>query len=194
MKEVLFLQCSLCEYKVYLETSKVLGAKFKGHAEVNVRCVQAGMSTGNGRNNLEKICTTLNLPPPVTSNFYNSILKSVSENSIVEANESMQKAAINLKDYVISSDAEYNDMNRESDIFCVSVSIDGTWQKRYGFNSLLGAVFIISIETGEVLDYEVKCKYCFECKSRGKWDKQSARYISSSWYESHREDCSINHF
>ena len=38
----------------------------------------------------------------------------------------------------------------------------------------------------------MKCKYCFECKSRGKWDKQSARYIS--WYESHREDCSINHF
>ena len=108
---------------MYLETSKVLGAKFKGHAEVNVRCVQADMSTGNGRNNLEKICTTLNLPPPVTSNSYNSILKSVSENSIVEENESMQKAAINLKDYVISSDAEYNDMNRESDIFCVSVNV-----------------------------------------------------------------------
>ena len=85
----------------------------------------------------------------------------------------MQKAAINLKNYVISSDAEYNDMNRESDIFCVSVSIDGTRQKRYGFNSLLGAVFIISIETGEILDYEVKHKYSFECKSRGKWDKQS---------------------
>ena len=35
------------------------------------------------------------------------------------------------------------------------------WQKRYDFCSLLGVTFIISVDTGEILDLEVKCKHCF---------------------------------
>ena len=53
----------------------------------------------------------------------------------------------------------------------ISASFDGTWQKRYGFNSLLGVVFIISVESGEVLGYEVRSKFCFECKGREHWEK-----------------------
>ena len=30
----------------------------------------------------------------------------------------------------------------------VGVTVDGTWQKQYVFNSLLGVVFIISVDTG----------------------------------------------
>ena len=43
-------------------------------------------------------------------------------------------------------------------------TVDGAWRKQYGFNSLLGVVFIISVYTGEVLDFEVRCKHYFECK------------------------------
>ena len=46
----------------------------------------------------------------------------------------------------------------------VTVRIDWPWQKQYGFNSLLGVTFIISVDTGEVLDFEVKCKHYFECR------------------------------
>ena len=46
----------------------------------------------------------------------------------------------------------------------VSVSVDGTWQKRHGFNSLHGVIFVISIDRGFVLDYVVKTLVCFECK------------------------------
>ena len=31
-----------------------------------------------------------------------------------------------------------------------AVTTDGIWQARYGFNLLLGVVFIISVDTGEV--------------------------------------------
>ena len=41
----------------------------------------------------------------------------------------------------------------------VGVAVDGTLQKRYGFNSLQRVVFIIFIAIGEVLDYEIKCKH-----------------------------------
>ena len=74
----------------------------------------------------------------------------------------------------------------------VGVTVDGTWQKRYGFNSLLGVVFIISVDNREVLDYKIKCKHCFECRSpRSQWDKNSEKY--KTWYNQHESECSVNH-
>ena len=57
-------------------------------------------------------------------------------------------------------------------------------------NSLLGVVFIISVDTGEVLDFEVKCKLCFECRVHCKWDKNSDKYKAGKVNEN---ECSINH-
>ena len=37
----------------------------------------------------------------------------------------------------------------------VSVSVDGTWQKRFCYSSLLFVVFILSVEAGKVFDYKV---------------------------------------
>lgn len=73
----------------------------------------------------------------------------------------------------------------------VSVTVDGTWQKRYGYNSLLGVVFIMSVDTGEVLDYQTKSKICFECKARTMWDQTSQRYVD--WFTTHKDSCVINH-
>ena len=55
----------------------------------------------------------------------------------------------------------------------VSVIIDVTWQKQYGFSSLLGVAFIISVDTGKVLDFEVKCKHFFKCRFHSKRDENS---------------------
>ena len=44
----------------------------------------------------------------------------------------------------------------------VAVTVDDTQQKR-GHNSKIGVVFILSVETGEVLDIIVKCLFCAEC-------------------------------
>ena len=51
---------------------------------------------------------------------------------------------------------------------------------------MLALVFIIGVETGEVLHYEVKCKHCIECKARNNWDKES------NWCK-HEENYAINH-
>ena len=40
----------------------------------------------------------------------------------------------------------------------VAVTVDGTWQKRY--DSTLGVIFLISVDTSKVLDYEVNSSYC----------------------------------
>ena len=39
------------------------------------------------------------------------------------------------------------------------VSVDCTRQK-CGYQSLLGAVYVIECQTGKVLDYKVFCKFC----------------------------------
>ena len=49
----------------------------------------------------------------------------------------------------------------------VAVSVDGTWQK-HGYGSRLGVVFILSIDTGEVVDYVIKCLACHECSAHSK--------------------------
>ena len=46
-----------------------------------------------------------------------------------------------------------------------SVSFDGTWAKR-GFTSLTGVVFVISIDTYEVLDYHVLSTSYQKCALR----------------------------
>ena len=66
------------------------------------------------------------------------------------------------------------------------MSCDGNWQRR-GFSSLFGAVFIIAYETGKVMDFVVKSKFCKACK---KQDKTTEEY--RTWQESHAAECETN--
>ena len=53
-------------------------------------------------------------------------------------------------------------------------------QKRYGHNSTLDVTFVISAETGEVLDYEVKPSYCKKCQYNTVHHDCSKNYQGSS--------------
>ena len=54
--------------------------------------------------------------------------------------------------------SENPDITDES-VLDITVNFDGTWAKR-GHTSLFGLVYVISVDTGEVLDYEVLSKFC----------------------------------
>lgn len=69
----------------------------------------------------------------------------------------------------------------------VAVTIDETWQKR-GHSSKIGVIFVISVDTGEILDYCVKSLFCHECKVHSNMNAESEEY--RSWKETH---CQINH-
>ena len=56
------------------------------------------------------------------------------------------------------------------DITDVSVSVDGSWQKR-GFSSLNGVVTAIAIKTGKVLDTEILNRNCKSCNLMEKIQK-----------------------
>ena len=56
-----------------------------------------------------------------------------------------------------------NDSSTENYILGIAVSFDGTWAKR-GHTSLFCIVYVISFDTGEVIDYEVLSKFCKTCQ------------------------------
>ena len=51
-------------------------------------------------------------------------------------------------------------------------------------------VFVISVDTGEILDYEVKSMFCHECKAHTQ-DPESDEH--KEWLKNHEPNCSINH-
>ena len=72
----------------------------------------------------------------------------------------------------------------------VEVTVDGIWPKR-GHSSKTGVVFVLSVVTGEILDYKVKSLICHECRAYEQNDKDSDVY--KAWKENHQATCQINH-
>lgn len=102
---------------------------------------------GRGQKSLEKFCTVLNMPCPMSHTSYRRHVKVLHESSKTVAEASMARAAGELKDEIGSE---------------IAVSYDGTWM-RCGFASLYGALIAISWDSGKIMDYEVLSRYCHEC-------------------------------
>ena len=188
LAESLFLKCSLCGFEMPLSTSKRLGGQGGGSHEVNRRAVLA--STQFGHAGLTQFCAGMNLPPPVTKTCYNEHLIKIEKAAIANAEEVMLESAKRLYQKIALEQPEKIEEFEEYDVACVGVTVDGTWQKR-GHSSKIGVTFVISVGTGEVLDYSVKSLVCHQCKARDAMNKKSAEY--QQWRESHQPNCQINH-
>ena len=81
------------------------------------------------------------------------------------------------------------DVSCDDRISDITVSGDGSWQKR-GHSSLNGVVTIIASDSAKCLDYRVLSKTCNACKS---WEvrKEAEPDLYQKFLETH--DCSINH-
>ena len=102
----------------------------------------------------------------------------------------LNEATDNLKRFTeINSPENIVNINNKQ-IAKVAVTVDGTWQKR-GHNSRIGVVFILSVDTGEVLDVMVKCLFCTECNfNKIKFKNNTVEF--NSWYSSHKGSRCIN--
>ena len=89
-------------------------------------------SAGCGLTALRSFCSAMNIPPPIYPHTFNKYIRYISAIAEKNCQDSMNEAASKLR---------YG-----NEIATVSVSVDRTWQKRYGHNSLLGASFIFSID------------------------------------------------
>ena len=186
LAESLFMCCSSCGTKTKFFSSKKMPGR-QGGFEINRRSDIASQS----RQKLENFCTKMNLPSPILSKPYNNHLKEAEEVYCKEAECKMKDAAERLieKTELEEPQSVSKDENGNR-IAEVGVTVDGSWQKR-GHTSKIGVVFLLSVLTGEVLDFEVMSLYCHACVAHSKLDKQSEVYIN--WMNRHQKDCQINH-
>ena len=111
---------------------------------------------GESHTALSTFCGLMNLPSPMQSKAFNEMHENLSEAYKQVADVSMQNAANEFRfseaEREIDLDVSYDD--RVSDI---TVSGDGSWQKR-GHSSLNGVVTIIASDSAKCLDYRVLSK------------------------------------
>ena len=158
------MYCHNCGYEKKFSTSCSFESKdtasvstnVRNISDINLRASYAIISAaGGGHTSLSKFCTVMDLPQPVTITNYNCHVKKISIIAAEECEQNMLVAAKHLKSFL---------KRNEDEIVDVAVTVDRTWQKRYGHNSTLGVTFVISADAGEVLDYEVKSCYCKKCQ------------------------------
>lgn len=103
----------------------------------------------------------------------------------------MCEAAERLR-IITAAENKENITTREDDsiIADVTVTVNGTWQKR-GHSFKIGVVLIISVRSGEILDYVVKSLICQECIANKNLDKESDKYLA--WKLKHSTVYDINH-
>ena len=157
-----------------LSTSKRLGGIGGESHEVN-RCrgIGGGSHEVNRHAGLKNFCAGMNLPPPHAP--------------MKNAEEIVQGAAKRLREKIAKEQLDNIEDEKDVEIAEVAVTVDGTWQKR-GHTSKIGVVFVISVNIGEILDYEVKSLFCHECKTDAK-DEGTDKH--KEWLKEHEPNCSI---
>ena len=178
----LSVKCCICGFVINRYTSSVLpNVDKRDHRgmktyDINARSVYALRSCGVGHTGLEKICGLMNLPKPVARNNYDNISNRIGDAAKFVAERSMIEAAEEEK--------------RLEGTDNISVSIDGTWQKR-GFASLNGVVVAFGVKNRKVIDGEALSGYykaCIVKKDLRKSDEDEYKI----WKDENNDDCSVN--
>ena len=117
------------------------------------------------RKEFESFVALLDMPPTVAKVANNSLLQTISFVAVQHAEKVMKEAVDRLLSICLEEDPESSIklLPGIEAIGRVAVSVDGIWQKR-GHCSKTGAVVVISIRKGEVLDYELKSSRVFRIK------------------------------
>ena len=189
LSEKLFLKCTVCSKTTELNTSPCVEIESYRTAEANLRSVFASQSIGHS--GLSAFFSDMNMSPPVSQAPYNNINKHLWWIAKQQANDVLNAAANSLIEFTLDEHPEDVHIDDNGAMICdVAVTVDGTWQKR-GHSSKIGVVFVLSVQTGEVLDFEVKSLYCHECTAHWHEDKTTDRF--KRWLQDHQTECSINH-
>lgn len=154
--EFLRLTCKNCGHSQNFQSSK----RVKGSYESNVRSVLASQPIG--RAGLQTFAGIMNLPKPLSKRSYNDTQDKFLDQAKLISEELLNQSAKTLFEITSKNNPE-NIVEYENEKYAkVAVSVDGTWMGR-GHQSKLGAIFVQSVETGEVLDYAVKSLFCHKC-------------------------------
>ena len=119
-----------------------------------------------GHAGLETFCGMMILTPPVEKSSYNDINKLLHKKSNELAEKYLNDSAQRLILHTIAENLGNIEVTDKDKLIAkVGVTVDGTRQKRGHSSKMHVVLFVISIDTGEVLDYDVHSLFCHECTS-----------------------------
>ena len=150
------IECDSCKNVEVLDTSDSVSRRGTSY-DVNRRMVYSSIEIGCGYEGLLTLSSILNMPC-MTKSTYHIQLENILEVLESECKDEMKRVGVNVRETVLKENGEVDNGQPVE----IAVSFDGTWAKR-GFTSLTGVVFVISLDTGEVLDYHVLSKTCQKC-------------------------------
>ena len=186
---LLNVECTKCRKKVYLQTSANDGGCWKAQnaSDVNRRMVYATCEMGVGREAIAVMSDILNMPAPCQPSAWNDHSEALYHAHKKAIDERLSKA----RAFVHQLHRKNNPDLTEDDVIEIGVSFDGTRSKR-GFTANFGVGFVISVDSGEVLDYGFSSKIFAQCsRKKSKLDEDSEEF--QTWYASHKASCTENH-
>ena len=128
------------------------------------------------------MCDIFNMPPPCHHKAW--------DNHVAALHKAHKKAVAEQLQQARAKVFSRHSCN-ESDVAEIAVSYDGTWSKR-GYTANFGVGFVISVETGEVLDYGLESKLCMECATTKKdLGEDSSEF--DMWFRGHQDQCTQTH-
>ena len=181
------IECSECDIATQMQTSAMSSNQGRSF-DANKRAVYHVLETGGGYEALSSFCSIMNMPCLSKQAYYKQVdvILAAQES---EAQAELCNAATKLRNLLAN---ENGTEEAAGDIIDVTVSFDGIWAKR-GFTSLFGVFFVMSVDTGEGLDYHILSKFCQKCLlKKSQCDEQSQEF--QEWRAEHiaKGECDVN--
>nr|XP_034316705.1 uncharacterized protein LOC117686129 [Crassostrea gigas] len=123
--------------------------------DVNRKLAAAVQHTGVGYTQINGILAELNIPPISKTLLYTR------QEEVGQATESVASSSIND---ALQEEVEATTKNKQST--SITISVDGAWQKRgsgRSYDSLTGHCSMIGSQTGKIVGYSVRNKFCRQC-------------------------------
>ena len=160
LASVLTSQCSKCNHKIILESSKkVKGPNNYCRWECNLAVVWGQMVTGGGHRKFEETMSIAGVPVMTKTSFV-STERGIGEWWEQELRKLMEEAGREERELAMNR-GDYHE-----GIPAITVIVDGGWSKRshrHSYNANSGVGIIIGKETSKILFLGVRNKYCSSC-------------------------------
>ena len=154
--------CAKCDHEYPLQRSRnvVTGIRGRPTEENTVRFISACLGVGLGHSATNTLLSGANLPQMCTSTFHSVSRKTgVASKSALEVEREKNLAEEIRLTLLYEGDAAYGADGK----VMIRVITDGSWQKRYGHNSLWGYGVMCGFYTGKVVFVSHRCARCQTC-------------------------------
>ena len=143
---------------------------------------------GHGHSPAKKLTSVLNMIQPISKVVWKRHTKAITDAAANVSNNSIEKAALDVKKYLVSNTSYTPKDDLLEEVTEVSVSVDGSWGSR-GFSSRQGIVDICSEETGKVINEFITCSNIKTQEDAGSINL--LEYLEKS--AKHEPECLLNH-